>query len=67
MSDTPGRDWRRMTPDQFGRPTKAKQDALFLVDEPDGCGTHAFDGYGYGTALWADQPDAAPSDEDPRQ
>ncbi|MGW2700792.1 hypothetical protein [Streptomyces sp. NPDC001340] len=67
MSDTPGRDWRRMTPAQFGRPAKVKQDALFLVDEPDACGTDAFDGYGYGAALWADQPDAAPSGEDPRQ
>lgn len=56
-----------MTPAQFGRPAKVKQDALFLVDEPDACGTDAFDGYGYGAALWADQPDAAPSGEDPRQ
>ncbi|GHE84516.1 hypothetical protein GCM10014715_45740 [Streptomyces spiralis] len=65
MSNTPGRDWRRMTPDEFGRPTKPKQDALFLVDEPDACGTDAFDGYGYGATLSGTQDDTAPPDEDP--
>ncbi|MEU6417833.1 hypothetical protein [Streptomyces spiralis] len=66
MSNTPGRDWRRMTPDEFGRPAKPKQDALFLVDEPDAYGTDAFDGYGYGAALWADQPDTSPPGVNPQ-
>ncbi|MEU3337329.1 hypothetical protein [Streptomyces sp. NPDC006668] len=66
MSDTPGRDWRRMRPDEFGRPIKPKQDALFLVDESDACGTDALDGLGYGATLWAEQPDDAPAREHPQ-
>ncbi|MET8957369.1 hypothetical protein ACWEQN_42020 [Streptomyces sp. NPDC004129] len=66
MSDAPGRDWRHMTPEDFGGRTKASQDALFLTDGPDACGTDALDGYGFGDPLWADQPDAPPADDHPR-
>ncbi|MCX4858381.1 hypothetical protein [Streptomyces canus] len=56
MSDSSRRpDWRRMKPVDFGVRAKASQDALFLVDEPDACGTDALDGYGFGGILWADQ------------
>ncbi|MFF3514668.1 hypothetical protein [Streptomyces sp. NPDC002573] len=62
MSDSTGRDWKRMKPGDFGHPVpKPAQDALFLVDKPDACGTDAFDGYGFGAVLWADQPDPAPN------
>ncbi|MGW2938006.1 hypothetical protein ACWDA7_40775 [Streptomyces sp. NPDC001156] len=71
MSDTTGRDWKRMTPADFGARAKANQDALFLVDEPDACGTDVLDGYGYGygygfgAVLWAERPDAPPPADDP--
>ncbi|MFK0106397.1 hypothetical protein [Streptomyces sp. NPDC091217] len=65
MSSTSGRDWRHMMPGEFGRPTKPKQDALFLVDESDACGTDALDGLGYGAVLWADRSDDDPTEEHP--
>ncbi|MFD7769821.1 hypothetical protein [Streptomyces sp. NPDC059787] len=53
MSDTTGRpDWRRMGPGDFGRRVEPSQDALFLIDEPDACGTDTLDGFGYGASLW---------------
>lgn len=56
MSDGTDRpDWGRMKPADFGARTKARQDALFLVDQPDACGTEALDGLGFGVVLWADQ------------
>ncbi|WP_392749523.1 hypothetical protein [Streptomyces sp. LN590] len=56
MSDTTGPAWKGMTPMDFGHPArKPAQDALFLVDEPDACGTDALDGLGFGAVLWADQ------------
>ncbi|MFF4504796.1 hypothetical protein [Streptomyces sp. NPDC001401] len=65
MSDSNGRlDWRRMKAADFGARTKANQDALFLVDEPDACGTDALDGYGFGAVLWADQADSHPASAD---
>ncbi|MET7496396.1 hypothetical protein [Streptomyces sp900116325] len=58
MSDsTNGRDWLRMKRGDFTGRTKTNQDALFLVGEPDPCGTEALDGLGFGAALWADQRD----------
>lgn len=66
MSDTTGGpDWKRMTPVDFGARAKASQDALFLVDEPDACGTDALDGYGFGAVLWAERPDTPPAGDDP--
>ncbi|MFF3493698.1 hypothetical protein ACFYWS_20365 [Streptomyces sp. NPDC002795] len=46
-------DWGQMKPDEFGRPVAARQDALFLVDAADACGTEALDGLGFGAILWA--------------
>jgi hypothetical protein len=66
VSDTTRRDWQRMTPEDFGGRTKASQDALFLTDEPDACGTDALDGYGFGAVLWADQTDLPPADNNTR-
>ncbi|MET7524661.1 hypothetical protein ACWEAF_20170 [Streptomyces sp. NPDC005071] len=58
MSDsTEGRDWLRMQRGDFTGRSKTSQDALFLVDEPDACGTETLDGLGFGAALWADQRD----------
>ncbi|WP_330306185.1 MULTISPECIES: hypothetical protein [unclassified Streptomyces] len=66
MSDTTGRpEWQRMKPQHFGAPNKVSQDALFLVDEPDACGTDALDGYGFGAVLWANQPDTPQAAADP--
>jgi hypothetical protein len=62
---TEGRDWLRMQHSDFTGRTKTSQDALFLVDEPDACGTEVLDGLGFGAALWADQPDKPPADADP--
>ncbi|MGW4138821.1 hypothetical protein ACWELV_18870 [Streptomyces mirabilis] len=65
MNETPRRpDWQRMTPQHFGARAKANQDALFLVDEPDACGTDALDGYGFGAVLWAEQPATSPASTD---
>ncbi|MFB7323443.1 hypothetical protein [Streptomyces sp. NPDC056190] len=65
MSNTAGRpDWSRMKPDDFGKKAKPAQDALFLVDEQDACGTDALDGLGYGAALWADQEGKPTADPD---
>ncbi|MET8326176.1 hypothetical protein [Streptomyces sp. NPDC005181] len=62
MSDsTEGRDWLRIQPGDFTGRTKTNQDALFLVDEPDACGTAVLDGLGFGAALWANQPDTPPT------
>ncbi|MEH0576847.1 MULTISPECIES: hypothetical protein [Streptomyces] len=67
MSDsTPGPDWRRMKPADFGARAKINQDALFLVDEPDACGTDALDGYGFGAVLWVGQADAPAADAEAR-
>lgn len=53
MSTNPQRpDWRRMGPGPFGRQTKTAQDALFLTDETDPCGTETLDGFGFGATLW---------------
>ncbi|MGW3658381.1 hypothetical protein ACWD6R_23025 [Streptomyces sp. NPDC005151] len=65
MSDsTEGRDWLRMQRGDFTGRTKINQDALFLVDEPDACGTETLDGLGFGAALWAAQPDTPPTSSD---
>ncbi|MFE2581392.1 hypothetical protein [Streptomyces sp. NPDC059378] len=58
MNDTLGLNWKGMTPDNFGHDTKLTQDALFLVGEPDACGSEPLDGYGYGATLWGGQPEA---------
>ncbi|MET9410232.1 hypothetical protein ABZX90_31410 [Streptomyces sp. NPDC002935] len=66
MSDTTGRpDWSSMKPADFGARAEAGQDALFLVDEPDACGTDTLDGYGFGAVLWVDRPRSAPAGTDP--
>jgi len=66
VSDSNGRpNWSRMKPAEFGARTKPAQDALFLVDEPDACGTDALDGYGFGAVLWADQGDTSPAETKP--
>jgi hypothetical protein len=53
VSDSTARpDWRRMRPDQFGVRIKPTQDALFLTDEADDCGTETLDGFGFGATLW---------------
>lgn len=65
MSDPTDRpDWRRMKPADFGARTKVRQDALFLVDQPDACGTEALDGLGFGVALWADPGDRLADTQD---
>ncbi|WP_326737088.1 hypothetical protein [Streptomyces sp. NBC_01022] len=65
MSDSTDRpDWRRMKPADFGARTKVRQDALFLVDQPDACGTEALDGLRFGVALWADPGDRPASNLD---
>lgn len=54
-----------MTPMDFGHPArKPAQDALFLVDEPDACGTEALAGLGFGAVLWADQRDTPATSPD---
>lgn len=66
MSDTTGRpDWAIMKPVHFGARAEEVQDALFLVDEPDVCGTDTLDGYGFGAVLWADRPRSSPAGTDP--
>jgi hypothetical protein len=50
-----------MKPADFGARETANQDALFLIDEPDVCGTDALDGYGFGATFWAEQPEASPA------
>ncbi|REE61391.1 hypothetical protein BX257_3968 [Streptomyces sp. 3212.3] len=67
MSDTPKRpDWRRMQPDAFKARVRSNQDALFLVDEPDACGTEALEGFGYGASFWGGPPDVpADGSDDP--
>jgi len=66
VSDSTARpDWSRMRPSHFGSRIRASQDALFLVDEPDACGTEAMDGFGFGAVLWTDQPTTPSTNLDP--
>ncbi|WP_324787070.1 hypothetical protein [Streptomyces sp. H51] len=67
MSDTTGRDWKRMTPAEFGRPVKPSQDALFLTSETDACGTDTLDGFGFGAHLFGDQSDTGRLTDYPRR
>lgn len=65
MSDSiEGRDWLRMNRGDFTGRTKTNQDALFLVDEREACGTEALAGLGFGAALWAEQPDTPSTSPD---
>jgi hypothetical protein len=50
-----------MKPADFGARERANQDALFLIDEPDACGTDTLDGYGFGATFWAEEPVASPA------
>lgn len=62
MSDDSQRpDWRRMSPEPFGGRTKTAQDALFLTDDTDACGTETLDGFGFGATFWAVQEPSPPA------
>lgn len=64
MSPSPERpDWRRMHAGQFSARAKTSQDALFLTDATDYCGTEALDGFGFGASLHGPhQPDEPAQD-----
>lgn len=66
MSDSTDRpDWLLMQPTDFTADPKASQDTLFLVDQPDACGTEAMEGFGFGASLWDSEPISPPTSTDP--